>query len=145
MENFSPRHPQKLPDDIRNWAREMRGSMTDAEALLWKFLRGRRMASCKFRRQHPIGRYILDFYCEEKKLCVEIDGSQHMGAVQYDQRRDHWLAGKKIRVMRFWSNQVLSETEAVLEAIYQALEPENAATSLIPGPSPACGRREEKS
>jgi adenine-specific DNA-methyltransferase len=145
MENISPRHPAKLPEDIRQWAKEMRGNMTDAEALLWKLLRGRRMASAKFRRQHPLGRYILDFYCEEKKLCLEIDGSQHMDAAEYDERRDTWLASQKIRVLRFWSNQVLSETESVLEAIYAVLMTEDLAIPLIPGPSPACGRRENKS
>jgi len=124
--------------------------MTDAEALLWKLLRNRRLAGAKFRRQHPIGRYILDFYCAERKLCIELDGGQHGEAVAYDQLRDQWLLGQGIQILRFWNNQMLTETEGVLEMIYQALltvAPAGALTTapagaLIPGPSPASGRRE---
>jgi very-short-patch-repair endonuclease len=121
MEIYSPHHPARLPDDIRTWAREMRSGMTDAEALLWKLLRNRRLAGAKFRRQHPIGRYILDFYCAERKLCIELDGGQHGEAVAYDQLRDQWLLGQGIQILRFWNNQMLTETEGVLEMIYQAL------------------------
>ena len=159
MEIHSPHHPAKLPDDIRTWAREMRSGMTDAEALLWKLLRNRRLAGAKFRRQHPIGRYILDFYCAERKLCIELDGGQHGEAVAYDQLRDQWLLGQGIQILRFWNNQMLTETEGVLEMIYQALLaiPATAgaltatsagalntapASTLTPGPSPACGRGE---
>ncbi len=118
---MNPHPPAKLPDDIRTWAREMRGSMTDAEALLWKLLRNRRIAGAKFRRQHPIGRYILDFYCAEEKLAIELDGSQHAESVAYDQHRDSWLRARGIRVLRFRNNQMLTETEAVLETIYLSL------------------------
>jgi very-short-patch-repair endonuclease len=121
MENFTPNHPAKLPDDLRIWAREMRRKMTDAEALVWKLVRNRRIAGAKFRRQHPIGRYILDFYCDEKKLAIELDGGQHMEAVDYDELRDVWLRAQGIKVLRFWNNQVLMETEAVMEAIYRTL------------------------
>ena len=116
-----PHHPAKLPEDIRAYAREMRHGMTDAEALLWKLLRNRSIADAKFRRQHPVGRYILDFYCVEKRLAVELDGGQHGEAVTYDERRDAWLRSHGIEVLRFWNNQVFSETEAVLEVIHQAL------------------------
>jgi very-short-patch-repair endonuclease len=121
MENYTPTPPTKLPEDLRTWAREMRGRMTDAEALLWQLLRNRRIAGAKFRRQHPVGRYILDFYCDEKKLGIELDGGQHTEAVDYDARRDAWLSMQEIRVLRFWNNQVLTETEAVMEAIYSEL------------------------
>jgi very-short-patch-repair endonuclease len=121
MENYTPPPPTKLPEDLRTWAREMRGRMTDAEALLWQLLRNRRIAGAKFRRQHPVGRYILDFYCDEKKLGIELDGGQHTEAVDYDARRDAWLSMQEIRVLRFWNNQVLTETEAVMEAIYSEL------------------------
>lgn len=114
-----PHHPAKLPDDIRAFAREMRGRMTDAEALLWMLLRNRRIAGSKFRRQHPVGRYILDFYCVEKQLGVELDGGQHGEVVAYDQRRDDWLRAQGIQVLRFWNNQMLAETEAVMEEIYR--------------------------
>ena len=121
MEGYTPHHPAKLPEDIRTWAREMRSRMTDAEALLWMLLRNRRIAGAKFRRQHPVGRYILDYYCVENKLGVELDGGQHGEALDYDQRRDDWLRTQGILVLRFWNNQMLTETEAVMEAIYQTI------------------------
>jgi very-short-patch-repair endonuclease len=102
--------------------------MTDAESLLWRLLRGRRMGGAKFRRQHPLGRYILDFYCIEKKLCLELDGGQHADALEYDRSRDAWIRDQGIRVLRFWNNQMLAETEAVLEVIYGAIVEDQSAT-----------------
>lgn len=121
MENYIPRHPAKLSEDIRTWAREMRCRMTDAEALLWMLLRDHRLAGAKFRRQHPVGRYILDYYCAEKKLAIELDGGQHGEAADYDQHRDNCLRSQGIHVLRFWNNRMLAETEAVMEVIYQAV------------------------
>jgi adenine-specific DNA-methyltransferase len=121
MENHIPHHPAKLPDDIRAWAREMRGRMTDADALLWFLLRNRRIAGAKFRRQHPVGRYILDYYCVENKLGIELDGGQHSEATDYDRHRDDWLRSQGIRMLRVWNNQMLLETEGVMEVIYQAI------------------------
>ena len=91
MNNYTPHYPAKLPEDIKAWAREMRVQMTDAEAQLWRLLRNRRIAGAKFRRQHPVGRYILDYYCVEKKLGIELDGGQHNDAADYDLHRDSWL------------------------------------------------------
>ena len=121
MENYIPHPPAKLPEDIRTWARELRGRMTDAEALLWMLLRNRRMADAKFRRQCPVGRYILDYYCVERMLAIELDGGQHGEAVAYDYHRDSWLSSQGIRILRFWNNQMLTEIEAVMEVIYQAV------------------------
>ncbi|MFA9275953.1 MAG: endonuclease domain-containing protein [Candidatus Aquirickettsiella gammari] len=118
MENISPLHPQKIPEDLKTYAREMRKKMPDAEQLLWYLLRNRRVAGAKFRRQHAVGRYILDFYCVEKKLAVELDGGQHSEQQTYDQHRDAYLKQQGIEVLRFWNNQMLLETEAVLELIY---------------------------
>ena len=143
MEDYLPRPAAKLPDDLRLWATQLRAGMTDAEALLWAMLRNRRLAGAKFRRQHPVGRFILDFYCADKKLAVELDGGQHADAVDYDQRRDAWLGAQGIHVVRFWNNQVLMETEAVMEVIYGLVTAGVLADSLIPDPSPACGRREQ--
>jgi len=142
MKYCFPHHPAKLPEDIRIWAREMRGRMTDAENLLWKLLRNRRIAGAKFRRQHPMGRYILDFYCDEKKVCIELDGGQHAEAIIYDKKRDMWLNASVIRVLRFWNNQVLTETEEILEEIYRILVEGTQADTLTPNPSPASGRGE---
>ncbi len=142
MQNFTPAPADKLPPDLRLWAREMRGRMTDAEALLWKLIRNRRIANAKFRRQHPVGRYILDFYCAETKLAIELDGGQHAEAIGYDQHRDAWLRTQGIKVLRFWNNEVLMETEAVMEVIFSALTVTGPTTALTPGPSPARGRGE---
>jgi very-short-patch-repair endonuclease len=116
--NYISNPAATLPDDLRQWAREMRHGMTDAEALMWKLLRGRRLAGAKFRRQHPIGRYILDFYCHELKLCIELDGSQHAEQQEYDLARNAWLEEQGITSLRFWNNQILEETESVMESIY---------------------------
>ena len=137
-----PHHPAKLPEDIRAYAREMRHGMTDAEALLWMLLRNRRIAGAKFRRQHPVGRYILDYYCVEKALGIELDGGQHGEAMAYDQQRDDWLQSQGIRVLRFWNNQMLTETEAVMEVIYQTVVSTETSRTNIEQitPSPAGGR-----
>ncbi len=114
-----------IPDDILNNARELRKSQTDAEQLLWSLLRDRRFADKKFRRQHPVGRYILDFYCHELQLAIELDGGQHNGDAvrEYDSERTRFLNEQGIRVIRFWNNQVLQETDSVLEALWNALTP----------------------
>ena len=114
-----------IPDDILNNARELRKSQTDAEQLLWSLLRDRRFADKKFRRQHPVGRYILDFYCHELQLAIELDGGQHNedAVREYDSERTRFLNEQGIRVIRFWNNQVLQETDSVLEALWNALTP----------------------
>lgn len=121
MENISPHHPQMIPEDLKAYAREMRKKMPTAEQLLWYLLRNRRMAGAKFRRRHAIGRYILDFYCVEKKLAIELDGGQHSEQQTYDQHRDAYLEQQGIEVLRFWNNQMLLETEAILEVIYSKI------------------------
>jgi len=115
------------------WARDLRATQTDAESLMWQALRNRQIANAKFRRQHPVGPYILDFYCHEHELAIELDGSQHFtdeGKAK-DQARTKALHEKGITVLRFDNHQVLSETEAVLMRIYEALTP-----TLDPHPSP---------
>ncbi|GGX11775.1 endonuclease domain-containing protein [Undibacterium macrobrachii] len=128
MEEITPHHPHKVPDDLKQYAREMRKNMPDAEQLLWYLLRNRRLAGAKFRRQHLVGRYILDFYCVEKKLAIELDGGQHSEQQTYDRQRGIYLKQQGIEVLRFWNNQMLSETESVLEVIYSTVTKE---TSLL--------------
>ncbi len=134
LNNYTRQYPDSLPDDLRQWAREMRHGMTDAEALMWRLLRGRRLVDAKFRRQHPLGCYILDFYCDDHRLCIELDGSQHIEQEGYDLTRSAWLQEQGITNLRFWNNQVLSETEAVMEAIYLAL-----TTDKNPSPTGGMG------
>ena len=102
-------------------ARELRKNPTEAEHMLWRHLRLRQLGGCKFRRQQPIGKYIVDFVCFEKRLIVEVDGGQHSGNINYDSERDAWLEKQGFSVLRFWDNQVLKEMEAVEEVIMGTL------------------------
>jgi radical SAM superfamily enzyme YgiQ (UPF0313 family) len=120
--------PKPLPPEILANARELRAHQTDAEHLLWEILRAKRFLGWKFRRQHPVGQYIVDFYCDELKLAVELDGGQHAEQQAYDSARTRFLEAQGIHVLRYWNNQVLGETEAVLEALYQE------ATRRMPSP-----------
>lgn len=115
---------------VRVRARALRQSQTDAEALLWSKLRDRRLLGLKFRRQRPIVGYFADFACLEIGMVIEIDGGQHAepAAVVYDQQRSKVLAGEGFDVvLRFWSNSLLLETDAVLEKIRQVAEARIAA------------------
>ena len=113
--------PKPQPDKrrLREFAREMRRSATDAEIAMWRLLRNRRLAF-KFRRQVPFQNYILDFVCFEKRLVIEIDGSQHADSPR-DQARDRQLAAEGFEVARYWNNDVLQQSSAVLEDIYARL------------------------
>jgi len=124
-----------IPPHILRNARELRSRLTDAEQLLWYLLRSRRFCGYKFRRQHPVGRFILDFYCHEERLAIELDGSGHCRdeKLLYDTARTTELAGEGVRVLRFWNNDVLENLESVLEAIFLALCPSSA-------PSPGASR-----
>ena len=103
--------------------RELRRHPTEAEALLWSHLRGRRLAGHKFRRQHPCGPFNLDFFCVARRLAVEIDGGQsfHPDAHRRARRRADFLAARGISLLRFAANQVLVQTDAVLATIAFAL------------------------
>lgn len=117
-------------------ARTLRRRFTDAELKLWNHLRGRQIGGEKFRRQQPLGRYVVDFVCLEKKLIVEVDGGQH-AAPEYDRERTLWLESEGFRVIRFWNNEVLKDQEGVLDAIYKELK-----NSPSPQPSPLKGEGE---
>ena len=103
-------------------ARELRKQSTDAESTLWNLLRNRQLTDYKFRRQAPIGKYIVDFLCFERNLVVELDGGQHQEQSDYDAERTRVLESKGYRVIRFWNNLVLEDTDAVLQAVLIALE-----------------------
>jgi very-short-patch-repair endonuclease len=111
----------KLPEHLLEFSRSLRLHQTDAESLLWLLLRNRSLGY-KFRRQHPVGKYILDFYCHEAHLAVELDGGQHSSTVAAgkDEHRTAELCKLGIEVLRFWDHEVLKETEAV-ERIHQVL------------------------
>jgi very-short-patch-repair endonuclease len=97
----------------------MRTEMTDAERTLWLQLRAHRLDGLRFRRQTPIGQYIVDFVCHEQRLVIELDGGQHAES-QHDIRRTRWLESKGYRVLRFWNSDVFKNREGVLETIVSA-------------------------
>jgi very-short-patch-repair endonuclease len=115
-------HHQTIAPRNRAFARAMRSNMPDAEFRLWCELRNRGLDGLKFRRQHPIGPYIVDFFCPAKRLVVEVDGEQHSAE---DNRRagiqrTHWLETQGLMVIRFWTNEVIRELDAVCAAIIAA-------------------------
>ncbi len=114
-------------------AKRLRRNETDAERKLWMHLRSRQMNGLKFRRQQSIGRYIVDFFCPESKLVIELDGGHHADQIQTDQRRTEFLNRAGYRVLRFWDNEVLADTEAVLQKIV------NELNHPSPPPSPSRG------
>jgi len=112
-------------------ARALRSDMTDAERRLWQTIRGKQLCDCRFRRQHPIGPYIADFACIDKKLVIELDGGQHQDQIAYDEQRTAFLQAQEWRVLRFWNNDVLSNLEGILASIVDAL---NALPPSQPSP-----------
>jgi very-short-patch-repair endonuclease len=105
-------------------AKQLRKNSTDAERLLWRVLRSRQLVGHKFRRQQPLGEFIVDFVCLEKRLVVEVDGGQHDEPQQaaHDCERSAWLEQQGFRVLRFWDHEVLKQIEEVKDAIWRALE-----------------------
>jgi very-short-patch-repair endonuclease len=124
-------------------ARELRRNETAAEKRIWSRLRAHRFQGFKFRRQHPIGRYVVDFVCLGAQLVIEVDGDSHGDdrADTLDAARTAWLETQGFRVVRFWNHDVLEGTDDVMEAIFYALE--GSAVHLrapLPNPLP-CGER----
>ena len=119
-----------------NLARKLRKASTDAEKRLWFQLKSRNLAGYKFRRQHPITPYIVDFVCIEKKLIVELDGGQHAEQIVADAERTAYLESKGYRIVRFWNNDALKQTEVVMQEILRNL------AAPHPNPLPASGARE---
>ena len=100
----------------------LRSNMTPAEATLWRALKGRGAGGLKFRRQQGIGPYVLDFYCPERRLCVELDGSSHDYRYEYDEQRTQFLAEQGIRVVRFRNEQVFTCLVGVVAEIIRAAQ-----------------------
>jgi adenine-specific DNA-methyltransferase len=115
--------PARLPVHLLDNARRLRREATDAESLLWGMLRARRFGGFKFRRQVALPPYVVDFYCSEARLVVELDGGQHAEPehVLADERRSSFLTGRGIRVLRAWNHEVLVETEAVAARLWELL------------------------
>ncbi len=122
---------------MRYQAKALRKSLTDTERWLWQHLRNRELSGWKFRRQHPIGPFIVDFVCIKRKLIIEVDGSQHVSRLQLDAKRSKYLKERGYRILRFWDNEVLREGNSVLEVILSCLVED------IPHPDPLPVQRGE--
>jgi very-short-patch-repair endonuclease len=103
------------------FARQLRSTPTDAEIRLWSRLRRKQLDGFRFRRQQPIGAYVVDFFCPEAKLIIEVDGGQHNVDEAKDEKRTRWLEERGYRVIRFWNNDVLSNTDGVVLAVLEEL------------------------
>ena len=112
----------RIDPAVRQRARELRQSQTPAEDKLWYRVRDRRLGGYKFRRQHPIGRLIVDFYCAETGLVIEIDGDTHTEQAEYDTARTEWLEAQGYQVIRFKNQEALRNLEAVVERILAVCE-----------------------
>jgi very-short-patch-repair endonuclease len=131
-------------------ARLLRHQPTWAEKLMWRWLRGRRFSGYKFRRQHPQGKYVLDFYCEEARLAIELDGGQHGHPDQqrHDAEREVYLASLSIKVLRFWNSSLRRNAESIRNTIFDELQkraphPLPAYTRPISPPKMARGEKEK--
>jgi very-short-patch-repair endonuclease len=121
-----------MKSNLIQLAKQLRKDSTDAERLLWSRLRAYRLAGHKFKRQQPLGAYILDFVCWEARLVIELDGGQHADPDHGDETRDTWLRNQGLRVLRFWNHEVLGNIDGVLQRIAECLSPS-------PRPSPVEG------
>ena len=124
------------------FAKILRRNMTDAEQKLWRQLRASRFAGHKFKRQVPLGKFVVDFVAPSAKLIIELDGGQHAEQAQEDAVRTAFLEQRGYRVLRFWNDDVLLRSEEVFDSIYNVLMATNSP--LSPGLSPVNGREESK-
>jgi len=115
-------NPARRKIHKRPLAKSLRANATDAERILWSILCRKQLAALRFRRQQPIGPYVVDFFCPSAKLIVELDGGQHGRdeTAAYDENRTRFLESKGYRVLRFWNGEVAKERDSVAEAIYRA-------------------------
>ncbi|MBA2237496.1 MAG: endonuclease domain-containing protein [Lysobacter sp.] len=124
------RRRASLPTNTLDDARALRRKATDAERKLWRHLRAGQLDGLGFRRQHPIPPYIVDFFCDAAKLVVELDGSQH--TEDADRARTRFLESRGLTVLRFWDNEALTQTEAVVEAIWNCARPRPFTPTPLP-------------
>ncbi len=125
----------KSPSLLQERARGLRQNQTEAERKLWTYLRNRQLIGVKFRRQHFIAPFIVDFCCPEHWLVIEIDGGQHAERVEADLKRTAFLTAQGYRVVRFWNNEVLTNIEGVAERLFSIFSD--------PHPDPLPGRERE--
>jgi len=133
LRRMNIQNPERRRDLKRVLAARLRDSATDAERKLWSVLRGHQVAGLRFRRQQPIGPYVVDFYCSAAKLIIELDGDQHGEDrhVRYDAARTQWLLARGYRVLRFPNGEFLKTPQIVLDGIAHVLE-----ARAVPLPKP---------
>jgi len=127
-----------MPINLTQTAKELRRNATDAEQLLWKYLKAKQLEGLKFRRQEQIGHFIVDFVCYEKGVIVEADGGQHAQEKVKDEVRTAWLNSQGFTILRFWNNEILTNIEGVVEVIRMHCMGD---FTPLPGPLPQ-GERE---
>lgn len=106
-----------MPSDLTGTAKNLMKKATRVETILWNQLRAKQIEGVKFRRQQPIGEFIVDFVCFKKKLIIELDGGQHARAREVDHERDNKLTEEGYTVLRFWNSEVVENLDGILEVI----------------------------
>ena len=108
---------------LKERRRELRNNQTEAEKLLWSKLKRKQVSGCKFWRQYSVGRFIVDFYCPEKRLIIELDGGHHSAkeVKQYDLEREDFLIAHDMKIIRFWNSDVFKNLDGVLNRIYETI------------------------
>jgi very-short-patch-repair endonuclease len=128
---------KRMPlDRVKQRAKELRKAPTTAEQILWASLRSRKLHGLKFRRQHPIGPYIVDFYCAQHKLVVELDGSVHLQQTEYDAERTAFLNSRGLQVIRIQNEEVENDLEKILGKIAEACGERSPSPELGEGCQP---------
>ena len=129
-DNSTRRRDERPPSIYSQWrgevraktrARELRKSPTEAGQRLWHHLRRHQLDGHRFRRQQPLGDYIVDFFCYEEGLIIEVDGGHHSEQEAYDNERTAWLEAQGYSVLRFWNNEILDQIDAVKEVILEKM------------------------
>ena len=110
---------------LKKRRKHLRNKAQDAEIILWSYLMGKQLQGYKFRRQHSIGDYIVDFYCPELRLAIELDGEQHSQkkSIEYDQQRTKYLNSQNIKVLRYWNNDIYNNLNGVIDEILSLIPP----------------------
>ena len=129
---MNPANPLFTSKNIKLHAREFRKQSTTAEAVMWENLRNRRLSGLKFRRQHPLGLFIVDFYCAERHLVIELDGGIHVEQPEYDQLRTERLTEHGYRVIRFANKIVETNLEKVLNIILKICQEQSSNSTPLP-------------
>ncbi len=131
-----------LPPEILSRCRKLRKSQTSAELKLWSCLKNRQIFGLKFRRQHPIGKFLIDFYCHEARIAIELDGGGHAEPPQakHDNERTKFLETEGIKVLRFWNTDVSKNLEGVVKAIADAVPSSSQALAARIPHQGDCGK-----